>query len=91
MECFAWRDVQTPQEVGAFAGLTPTPDQSGQASRALGMTKAGKGDMRTMAREIAWGWVRCQPESTWTPWYQARCGQGSARLRKMGMVALARQ
>jgi transposase len=55
------------------------------------MTKAGNGYMRTMAREIAWGWVRFQPQSTLTQWYQARCGQGSARLRKIGIVALARK
>jgi transposase len=47
--------------------------------------------MRTMAREMAWGGVRFQPQSTLTHWYQARFGQGSARLRKIGMVALARK
>jgi transposase len=91
MECFAWRDLRTPKQVGAFAGLTPTPYQSGQASRELGITKAGNGYMRTMAVEIAWGWVRFQPESMLTQWYQARFGQGSARLRKIGIVALARK
>jgi transposase len=55
------------------------------------MTKAGKGSMRTMAVEMAWGWIRFQPESRLTPWDQTRCGQGRARLRKIGMVALARQ
>jgi hypothetical protein len=44
-----------------------------------------------MAIEIAWGWVRFQPQSTLTQWYQARFGQGSARLRKIGIVALARK
>ena len=91
MEFFAWRDLQTPKQVGALAGLTPTPYQSGQASRELGITKAGNGYMRTMAIEIAWGWVRFQPQSTLTQWYQARFGQGSARLRKIGIVALARK
>jgi len=91
MEFFAWRDLQTPKQVGALAGLTPTPYQSGQASRELGITKAGNGYMRTMAIEIAWGWVRFQPESTLTQWYKARFGQGSARLRKIGIVALARK
>jgi transposase len=90
-EFFAWRDVQTPKQVGALAGLTPTPYQSGQASRELGITKAGNGSRRTMAIEIAWGWGRFQPESTLTQWYQARFGQGSARLRKIGLVALARK
>jgi len=68
MEFFAWRDLQTPKQVGALAGLTPTPYQSGQASRALGITKAGQGYRRTMAIEIAWGWVRLQPQSTLTQW-----------------------
>jgi hypothetical protein len=47
--------------------------------------------MRTMAVEIAWGWIRFQPESLLTQWYQTRFGQGSARLRKIGIVALARK
>jgi transposase len=55
------------------------------------MTKAGNGYRRTMAVEIAWGWVRFQPESTRTPWYQTRFGQGRARLRQIGIVALARK
>jgi hypothetical protein len=75
----------------ARAGLTPTPSQSGQAFRALGITKADHGDLRTMAVEMAWGWGRCQPESPLTPWYQARCGRGRARLRTSGSVALARK
>jgi transposase len=91
MAFFAWRGFQTPKQVGALAGLTPTPYQSGQASRERGITKAGNGSMRTMAIEIAWGWVRFQPESLLTQWSQARFGQGSARLRKIGIVALARK
>ena len=91
MEFFAWRDLHTPKQVGAFAGLTPKPYKSAQAARELGSTKAGNGYMRTMAIEIAWGWGRFQPESTLTQWYQTRFGQGSARLRKIGIVALARK
>src|SRR5262252_7953629 len=91
MEFFAWRDLQTPKQVGALAGLTPTPYQSGESRRELGITKAGNGYMRTMAVEIAWGWVRFQPASLLTQWYQTRFGQGSARLRKIGIVALARK
>jgi transposase len=91
MAFFAWRALQTPQPVGALAGLTPTSSQSGQASRELGIAKAGNAYRRTMAVEIAWGWVRLQPQGTLTQWYQARFGQGSARLRKIGIVALARK
>jgi transposase len=64
----AWGAGQTPTQVGAGAGLTPPPSPSGQASRARGMTQAGHGDRRTMAIELAWGWVRLQPQSTLTPW-----------------------
>src|SRR5215831_2430123 len=91
LEFFAWRDLQTPKQVGALAGLTPTPYQSGESRRELGITKAGNGYMRTMAVEIAWGWSRFQPERLLTQWYQTRFGQGSARLRKIGIVALARK
>jgi transposase len=90
-EFLAWRELQTPKQVGAWAGLTPTPYQSGQAARELGMTQAGNGYRRTMAIEMAWGGVRFQPQSPLTQWYQARFGQGSARLRKIGIVALARK
>ena len=91
LEFFAWRDFQTPKQIGALAGLTPTPYQSGESSRELGIAKAGNGSMRTMAVEIAWGWVRFQPTSRLTQWYHTRCGQGSVRLRKIGIVALARK
>jgi len=47
--------------------------------------------MRAMAIEIAWAWHRFQPASALAQWYARRCGAGSARLRKLGMVALARK
>jgi transposase len=47
--------------------------------------------MRTMAIESAWGWLRFQPDSALARWYQARFGRGSRRMRRLGMVALARK
>jgi len=91
MEFFAWRDFQTPKQVGALAGLPPTPYQSGQSRRELGIAKAGHRPMRAMAIEIAWAWRRYQPGSALTQWYERRFGAGSARLRKLGIVALARK
>jgi transposase len=91
MEFFAWRDFQTPKQVGALAGLTPTPYQSGQSRRELGIAKAGNRHMRAMAIEIAWAWRRFQPDSHLSQWYERRFGAGSARLRKLGIVALARK
>jgi transposase len=55
------------------------------------MTKAGNGARRTMAVEMAWGWGRLQPKSALPRWDQSRFCQGRARLRKIGMVALARK
>ena len=91
MAFFAWRDFQTPKQVGALAGLTPTPYQSGQSRRELGIAKAGNRHIRAMAIEIAWAWRRFQPDSALTQWYERRFGAGSARLRKLGIVALARK
>ena len=90
-EFFAWRDFQTPKQVGALAGLTPTPYQSGQSRRAQGIAKAGNRPIRAMAIEIAWAWRRFQPASTLAQWYERRFGAGSVRLRKLGIVALARK
>jgi transposase len=78
MELFAWRD-------------TPTPDESGKKEREQGMSKAGNRHVRSMAIEIAWGWLRFQPESELSKWYQRRFGGGSKRVRKIGIVALARK
>jgi transposase len=63
MEFFAWRNFCNRREVGALAGLAPTPYQSGDGSREQGISKAGNPPVRAMAIEIAWAWVRHQPDS----------------------------
>ncbi|MGH7527228.1 MAG: transposase [Gemmatimonadales bacterium] len=82
MEFFGWRAFRNRREVGALAGLTPTPYQSGEASREQGIAKAGNRSIRAMAIEMAWGWLRFQPASELSPWYEARFGQGSSRMRE---------
>lgn len=91
MEFFSWRQFANRREVGALAGLTPTPYQSGDQAREQGISKAGNRLIRAMAIEIAWSWLRWQPDSTLSRWYQARFGQGSSRVRRVGIVALARR
>ena len=91
MEFFAWRNFRNRREVGALAGLAPTPFQSGDEARERGISKEGNTFIRSMAIQIAWGWLRHQPESKLSCWYQKRFGQGSKRLRKIGIVALARR
>lgn len=91
MEFFGWRDFHNRREIGALAGLTPTPFQSGGEDYEQGISKAGNTLIRAMAIEIAWGWLRFQPESALSQWYQERFGAGSTRLHKIGIVALARK
>jgi transposase len=91
MEFFAWRGFRNRRELGALAGLTPTPYQSGTSAREQGISKAGNRQVRTMAIEIAWAWLRFQPESALSQWYQTRFGHGNSRLRRIGIVALARK
>lgn len=91
MEFFGWRQFRNRREVGGLSGLTPTPYQSGESSREQGIGKAGNRYIRAMAIEIAWGWLRFQPESALSRWYQERFGQGSSRIRRIGIVALARR
>ena len=91
MEFFGWRDFHNRREIGALAGLTPTPFQSGADDHEQGISKAGNTLIRAMAIEIAWGWLRHQPDSELSQWYQERFGAGSTRLHKIGIVALARK
>jgi len=91
MEFFSWRQFANRREVGGLAGLTPTPYQSGDLQREQGITQAGNRLVRAMAIEIAWAWLRWQPESALARWYNARFGHGSSRVRRIGIVALARK
>jgi transposase len=91
MEFFGWREFRSGKEVGGLSGLAPTPYQSGSSAREQGMSKAGNRHIRAMAVEIAWGWLRYQPDSALTRWYEARFGHGSSRVRRIGIVALARR
>ena len=78
-EFFGWRAFRNRQEVGALSGLTPTPYASGNTAYEQGIATAGNAHIRAMAIEIAWGWLRFQPQSALTQWYQQRCGHGRSR------------
>jgi len=90
-ELFGWRTFAHRRQVGALAGLTPTPYQSGDCTRDRGISKAGNGAVRTTAVELAWRWVHFQPHSHLTRWFVERFGAGSSRQRRIGIVALARK
>jgi transposase len=91
MEFFAWREFKNRREVGGLAGFTPTPYQSGESAWEQGITKAGNRHVRWMTTELAWSWLRYQPESALSGWFRERFGGGGKRLRRLGIVAVARK
>jgi transposase len=91
MEFFGWRDFGNRKEVGALAGLTPTPYDSGKSLREQGISKSGSGRIRTRSVESAWCWLRFQPQSKLSRWFNKRFAQGGKRMRRIGIVAVARK
>ena len=90
MEFFGWRDFHNRREVGCAAGLTGTPYDSGDSEHEQGISKAGNVRIRWLIVQLAWDWLRYQPESQLSLWFRERFGEGK-RLRRIGIVALARR
>jgi transposase len=90
-EFFGWRQFANRREVAALAGLAPTPYQSGESNQEQGISKAGNVLIRWIMVELAWSWLRFQPNSPLSRWYQRRFGGGTSRMRRTGIVALARK
>lgn len=90
-EFFGWRKFTNGRQVGALAGLTGTPHQSGSMDHEQGISKAGNRRIRAVMCELAWVWLRYQPDSALSRWFCARFGAGPSRLRRIGIVALARK
>jgi transposase len=90
-EFFGWRQFRNRKEVGAAAGLVPTPYQSGDGHQEQGISKAGNRHIRAVAIEMAWCWLRYQPRSQLSRWFEERFSRGGPRARKIGIVAVARK
>jgi transposase len=90
-EIFGWRQIRNGRQLGALVGLVPAPYQSGETSRDQGITRAGNKRVRRITVQLAWNWVRYQPASALTRWYQRRFGGAGGRMRRIGIVALARK
>ena len=91
MEFFGWRRFKNRRQVAGCAGLDPTPYDSGQSVREQGISKAGNKRVRWLMVELAWSWLRYQPGSRLSQWYQRRFGHAGKRQRRIGIVALARR
>jgi transposase len=86
-----FRHFDNRRQVAAYAGLAPTPWQSGSVDREQGVSKSGNPRLRTMLIQLAWLWVRHQPQSALTLWFEKRVSRNGGRLRKTTIVALARK
>ena len=86
-----YRDFKNRRQVGSCFGLTDTPYNSGSSRRQQGISKAGNHRARKAALELAWLWVKHQPDSALSHWFRTRVGDAKGRIRKIAIVALARK
>jgi transposase len=86
-----YRNFANRREVAAYSGLVPTPWRSGTVDREQGISKAGNRRLRHIMIELAWLWVRHQPDSALSRWFRARVGDERGRVRRIAIVALARR
>ena len=86
-----FRHFDNRRQLAAYAGLAPTPWQSGSIRREQGVSKAGNPRLRTTMVELSWLWLRYQPDTALARWFQERVERNGGRLRKPMIVALARK
>jgi transposase len=89
-EGLVWRAFKNRRQLGGLLGFAPVKHESGDLSRDQGISRAGNDRLQSTMVQLAWGWVRWQPQSALARWYVARFGLGK-RTRKVGIVALARK
>jgi transposase len=86
-----FRSFANRRQVAAYAGLAPSPWQSGGTEREQGMAKSGNPRLRTTMVELAWLWLRHQPDSALSRWFRERVGDRRGRVRRIAIVAMARK
>jgi len=90
-ELFGWRRFTNRRQVAASLGLTPTPYCSGDSTVEQGISKAGNKPARALLIELTWRWLSLQADSALTQWFNQRFARGGKRLRRIGIVAMARR
>ena len=85
------RSFDNRRQLASYVGVTPSPFQSGSMAHEGGISKAGNRKGRTTGIELAWVWLRYQPDSDLSIWFRARVGIMKGRIRRIAIVALARK
>ena len=86
-----FRSFDNRRQVASYAGLAPTPWQSGSVDHEQGVSKAGNPRLRTTLIQLAWLWLRHQPQSALALWFKERVKRNGGRMKKTTIVALARK
>lgn len=90
-EGLMWREFRNRRQLGGILGFSPTPYASGQSQHEQGISRAGNPRLQAVSIQLAWSWVRWQPLSALTRWFQQRFAGGGKRARRIGIVAVARK
>ena len=85
------RDFNNRRQLASYVGYAPSPFQSGNVAHDPGISKAGNRKGRTTGIELAWLWLRYQPDSDLSVWFRTRVGTTKGRIRRIAIVALARK
>ena len=86
-----WRRFANRRQIAAYGGLAATPWRSGQLVHEQGIGGAGNPRLRKAMVQLAWLWLRHQPDSALSRWYRQRVGKEKGRARRIAIVALARK
>ena len=89
-EGLVWRAFRNRRQLGGVLGFAPTRYESGELTREQGISRAGNPRLQSLSIQLAWSWVRWQPQSALTQWFLTHFGKGK-RARRIGIVALARK
>jgi transposase len=90
-ELFGTRTFQNGRQLGALTGLVPVPYRSDQRVADQGISKSGRGELRRISIQLAWCWLRWQPDSALAQWFRQRFATAGGRSRRIGIVAVARK
>jgi transposase len=86
-----FRHFDNRRQIAAYAGLAPSPWRSGSINREQGVSKSGNSRLRTTMVQAAWLWLRHQPASALSRWFQERVSSNGGSGKKVAIVALARK
>ena len=86
-----FRHFDNRRQIAAYAGLAPSPWRSGSIDREQGVSKSGNPRLRTTMVQAAWLWLRYQPGSALSRWFQERISRNGGRGKKVAIIALARK